>query len=332
LRCFAVGAYNDADNRTQTLTESWDGTSWSILPSPNVAGIEQALVGIACISKSQCWAIGNGFGAPPTSIIERWNGTSWSLVKAPDPGDPGSQLRDVACASATQCFAVGWHFNANDARGFPLIDAWDGSHWTAVHPPTPMGHEGVLEGVACASSSRCWAVGEEFTNNSTGASKTLVETWNGVSWSVVASPNSSSALENGFSSVSCLAPGLCWAVGSTVENAGGNATLAARWDGSSWSRVPTANSSRPENFLQGVSCASRVDCWAFGVAQDETVPATDPLMEHWNGVKWSVVAAIPEHSLLSAITCRLHVCWAVGDTNEPGPVQTLVLRRVTPTA
>src|SRR5262249_15825934 len=122
------------------------------------------------------------------------------------------------------------------------------------------------------------------------------------------------------------------AVGSAVEGGGRNATLAARWDGSSWSLVPTANSSRPENFLDGVSCASRTDCWAFGATQDALGNGIEPMMEHWNGLKWSVAAAIPDHSLLAAITCRLHVCWAVGDTNEPGPVQTLVMRRVTPSA
>src|SRR5207245_2601377 len=33
---WAVGYYSSASNGYQTLTEHWDGTQWSVVPSPNV--------------------------------------------------------------------------------------------------------------------------------------------------------------------------------------------------------------------------------------------------------------------------------------------------------
>src|SRR5438128_5538070 len=47
-----------------------------------------------------------------------------------------------------------------------------------------------LNGVTCVSASDCWAVG--YYNNGSGGSgvgQTLIEHWNGTSWSIVPSPN-----------------------------------------------------------------------------------------------------------------------------------------------
>jgi hypothetical protein len=57
--CTAVGTYaNSAADKT--LAESWNGTSWSILPSPN-AGLPDALNvlnGVSCVSTTACTAAG----------------------------------------------------------------------------------------------------------------------------------------------------------------------------------------------------------------------------------------------------------------------------------
>ena len=44
----------------QTLVESWDGTAWSITASPNPSGNPNSyLVGISCLSATNCTAVGN---------------------------------------------------------------------------------------------------------------------------------------------------------------------------------------------------------------------------------------------------------------------------------
>jgi hypothetical protein len=45
----------------------------------------------------------------------------------------------------------------------------------------------VLNGVACISSTACFAVGK-FPNE-TGTSRALIEQWNGTTWSFVDAPN-----------------------------------------------------------------------------------------------------------------------------------------------
>jgi hypothetical protein len=181
----------------------------------------------------------------------------------------------------------------------------------------------VLTGVSCRSRSRCWAVGQYFTE---GNGATLAVRWNGKSWSAVASPNSSSASDSTLGTVTCLSNANCWAVGSTVEAPGFNATLVERWRGGSWSIVPSANSSRAENFLQGVSCRRRSDCWAVGTTQDASGANPQALFEHWNGSSWSLVSApTPTRAVLTDITCQRSECWAVGTGSESGQFQTVIL-------
>ena len=67
--------------------------------------------------------------------------------------------------------------------------------------------------------------------------------WDGVAWSVVASPNPS-AVDNELFGVSASSPSDAWAVGYERTDEGIDTTLAMRWDGTSWSTVPSPNVAR----------------------------------------------------------------------------------------
>src|SRR5438552_4123879 len=41
----------------QTLIEHWDGTSWSVIPSPNVGTNDNELYGVAAVSSNDIWAV-----------------------------------------------------------------------------------------------------------------------------------------------------------------------------------------------------------------------------------------------------------------------------------
>jgi hypothetical protein len=103
--CMAVGT-----SRYGTLTESWNGTAWTIVPSPAPVGaISSDLISVSCPTTTSCAAVGssvNGSGATVT-LAEEWNGSAWSLVRSPNrSGATGSELNGVSCASASTC--VGW--------------------------------------------------------------------------------------------------------------------------------------------------------------------------------------------------------------------------------
>ena len=93
----------------------------------------------------------------------------------------------MTCASATSCFTVG--FNTDNYTGNPqtLIEQWNGSVWSIVSSPNPSTLKDYLSGVTCTSATNCFAVGYYF-NGTDYAEETLIEQWNGSSWSIVTSP------------------------------------------------------------------------------------------------------------------------------------------------
>ncbi|MGA2131204.1 MAG: hypothetical protein ABSH50_02730 [Bryobacteraceae bacterium] len=90
------------DVPTKTLIEHYDGTNWSVVPSPNVGPNSQyqsnRLLGITAVSATDIWAFGSYFAASGSenqmTLLLHWDGTSWSLEASPDP-DPGNFLVDI---------------------------------------------------------------------------------------------------------------------------------------------------------------------------------------------------------------------------------------------
>src|SRR5439155_4429949 len=70
-----------------------------------------------------------------------------------------------------------------------------------------------LTGMACPSSTNCFAVGF-FSVSGSGMDKTLIERWNGVRWAVVASPNPAGAKFSRLFGVGCQSASSCFAVGN----------------------------------------------------------------------------------------------------------------------
>src|SRR3989442_7471743 len=77
---WAVGFYDDGST-FRTLAEHWDGSLWSVVPTPNVGDGENALTAVATVSASDVWAVGyDSPDVPRRTLAERWDGSSWSVV------------------------------------------------------------------------------------------------------------------------------------------------------------------------------------------------------------------------------------------------------------
>jgi hypothetical protein len=78
-----------------------------------------------------------------------------------------------------------------------------------------------LAHVSCpAASTTCVAVGDYVAGSN---DKTLVERWNGTSWSVTASPNPSTSAQ--LAGVSCSTATACDAVGDYITSISDNALV-----------------------------------------------------------------------------------------------------------
>jgi hypothetical protein len=82
---------------TVTLIEHFDGTSWAVVPSPNVgpnsANQSNRLLGLTANSANDIWAFGSYF--PPDgsghqmTLLLHWDGYSWTIASSPNPAKDG---------------------------------------------------------------------------------------------------------------------------------------------------------------------------------------------------------------------------------------------------
>ena len=193
------------------------------------------------------------------------------------------------------------------------------SGWQLVPAPSP-GHgvfNAFLVSVAQVSPTDVWAVGD--AQNTGSASQTLIEHWDGVSWSVVASPSPGSSA-NELRGVSADASNDVWAVGILANTGGSSQTLVEHWNGVGWSQVPAVDFGSAVTEFFGVAALTPTNVWAVGDYQNTGPNQFDlPLVEHWNGATWSEVpnpaANVPGfggnlHGVAATNPLRV---WAVGE-------------------
>jgi alpha-tubulin suppressor-like RCC1 family protein len=310
-RCIAVGT-SGPSYEEKALIESWNGSLWSIVPTPSLPETRSSLNGVSCAPAKFCMAVGASrpecpCAHPPVStFIETWNGSRWSIASSPDIRD--DFLTGVSCVSSRFCVAVGFAYANGGGPASTLVESWNGTEWSIV--PSPSRFNSSLEAVSCVSIKVCVAVGGDLVESwngtewsivpspSTGslrgisctsvehcvavggsASGTLIETWNGSTWSVLESPNPKGSRSPQLNAVSCISARSCAAVGSDSTEEGSSQTLVEASKGSTWSIVPSANGASGVSHLDGVSCVSTESCFAVG--EDEATPegASQTLVE-----------------------------------------------------
>ncbi len=298
--CVAVGEQNIGTGGG-TLVEQWNGSSWAVVPSPNVpATSDDTLDSVSCVGPAFCMAVGDsGQGA----LAETWNGTTWSLATPVIPASVtgGAALYSVSCVSTTVCEALGSGVDV----GTPVVfgNQWNGTSWSLVSAGTPSasGSPPVIEatGMDCVSATACIAVGT--TNSGSPTTTPFAEQWNGSSWSLMSNivvPSGGGVTGSFLASVSCAGASFCEAVGQTIGTAKQN--LIETWNGSQWT-IPASvpDTSPTENQgLTSVDCFSQTTCSAVGSANAASGPSPATLALEWNGSSWSIVSNTPNQGTL----------------------------------
>ena len=291
--CMATGSSNNG-SAEQTLTESWNGTAWSIVASPSTSPTHtNVLTSVSCVTTAFCMATGYASnGTAYQALAEQWNGTSWSMVTIPSTSTTlDNTLEGVSCHTTSFCMAAGYAYNGTADQA--LAEQWNGTSWSMVTiPSTSASLSNTLYGVSCASPSFCMAAG--YASNGT-ADQALAEQWNGTAWSMVAIPSTSASLSNALYGVSCVTASFCTAVGeASTPTLYGN--LVEQWNGTAWSIQP-APSANPAlgDVLLTVDCFGPTSCVAAGYVN--TIDNSDDTyiteMLTWNGSSWAV-ANVPE--------------------------------------
>ena len=285
---WAVG-YSNGEVNSRTLTMHFDGSSWTVVPSPNLPDGNR-LEDVIALSPTNAWAV--GWASNPSSLNDRsfsmhWDGTSWTIVGTPQPGGASvDRLRAIDAAAPNDIWATGLFWDAQ-THAHSVILHWDGKAWNRAALGTPtLGAAAPrrvcdsrtgLAGVTVVSASDVWAVGDATTCH-----------YNGTVWREVPSPQPRlEYYEFGYplEDVSAAAPNDVWAVGARqVDNGFGTEwdSLAEHWNGSAWT-IDRTQAPPPGQLLRGVEAVSANDVWAVG--QDDY----GPVIDHYNGSEWTQV-------------------------------------------
>ena len=287
---------------------------------------------VSCSSSTACTAVGHyggDFGVNP-GLVARWDGKAWSLQQPAVPaGADGFVLTSVSCPSRSDCVAAGYaipHLGSDSL----LVERWNGKAWSVQPTPNPAAVPGGvyvearLWGISCVASAACTAVGDYDAG--TGVSRTLVERWNGVEWTIESSPNpgdlnSDEFIGDGLKGVSCASRSSCASVGSM----GVYHSLAQRWNGLRWTNEAIAEP-KPEigSSLSGVACPDATTCLAVGQARLSEPDGTGGTVVRaalWDGGEWSSTRVTPPSdppggphwTVLNGVSCASSMnCIGVG--------------------
>jgi hypothetical protein len=183
---WAVGHQQGEDGTYGTLIEHWDGTRWSVVPSPDPGTSGNHLYGVAAAGPDNIWAVGQRDGGhSDTPLVEHWDGHHWKAVDVPSAGLTGGLLQGVA-VHGSQVWAVGQSDDGtHQAR--PLVEHLLNGVWSAEQPAGLGSGFSNVTGVAY-SNGTVWMVGSAL-DEASGNQLTLVARNSGTGWQQVPAPN-----------------------------------------------------------------------------------------------------------------------------------------------
>jgi hypothetical protein len=320
---WAVGYYYDSNlAANRTMTQRFNGTSWSIVPSVNASATGYSQLNrVDATSTSNVWAIG--------SLVERYNGTNWVAMSSP----AGVALRGLDVVSSTEVWVAGYSGSA------ATVAQWKNGIWTTRYTQASTGrHLTVFEAIAVDSSDQVWAVGWDRNYDAPGRPvSSLVVHYNGTSWTREATPNP--ANRNTLMDVVALANGEVFAVGVAQDTSGGGITprsLILRRQSTGWSSltVPQGEAGSQDQLLS-VAAVSSTSVWSVGYYNSPSSGLYEPLLMHWtgNGGAGTLAVSHPSPALtVSALASGVSATsagnlWAAGYTSPPsGGNATLILK------
>ena len=261
---------------------------WQVAPtvSPQAAAKTQsALFGASLAGADDGWAVGNLVTTLPNpqggprlavsrALAERWNGTAWSQVAMAQPTTQHALLQGVADLGSADAWAVGFLGDVAPETSSPsggLVEHWDGTRWRLAR--TPGSSAETLNAVAGTGPKDVWVAGSVNLGAPRPAGdNTFFEHFDGTSWQTVPGPAGSFTADPvDVTALAALSSSDVWAVGTqNAEGAGepGILNMAAHWDGTAWTIVPTPNlgsSVSQSDVPTGVTAISANDVWASGV-------------------------------------------------------------------
>jgi hypothetical protein len=232
------------------LIEHWDGTRWTVVPSPYQGAAE--LTAVAAVSASDVWAVGIRTTNPEGSLVLHYDGAQWSTVADGHPND-NTGLRGVAATSATSVLAGGSTTDPNGQR-ITFVERWDGTSWS-VEPTLSEPEYNEFNAIAADPSGAAFGVGWMSPDLGYFA---FTERYDGSAWAIEPTPDFGPPNSNLYGVVMTSST-QAWAVG--YQSGHGVGPVIIKWNGARWSVDPDPSTTCC--ILYGIARAGNT-LWAVG--------------------------------------------------------------------
>jgi hypothetical protein len=287
---WAVGNVGAAQRANQTLIERYNGSAWSVVPSPNQGTGNNALNGVSMIPGAG-WAVGYAqVGSKYDPLALGWDGTQWSMASAGTfPSD--ALFTGVDTLADGSAWAVGFQRTAAGTRQ-TLIEQESGGTWTPAASPNDgtATTDNSLTAIAGTQDTGLWAVG--WRESSSGLQPLILRydttqpspTW--VSATGAGGVPAPGTIDTVLTGVDVLSADDVWAVGYYFDGTV-NQPLALHWDGSTWSNSPIPGA----GMLRKVRALAPDNVWAAGTVYNGSLQVYQSLVEHFDGTSWTPVVS-----------------------------------------
>lgn len=321
---WAVGVQTTASTSPvdKTLAMHWDGTRWTIIPTPNPGPSHNDLNGVAAITTNDVWAVGDYYDPVAHEWLYfalHWNGSGWTNFISPQLGF----LFGVTALASNNVWAVG------TSAFFPtstVILHWDGFSWNQVSSPNLGGFDNELFYVSAFNATDIWATGEaEFSNGA--PLQSLAEHWDGVNWNVVSTGNDTGS--NVIGAVAALEAGHAVGVGYGGFTFGVSSAHGEYWNlqsGGGSTNFALSGPGTGDNLFNAVA-VSGSSVWAVGFwratgsspRQTMAWPGTWNSTSHlltWGSIGTSASPGSKNNVLFAVTAVSPSSFWATGYNNS----------------
>lgn len=279
---------------SRTLVEHWDGSSWSVVASPNQGKLLNRLDGVYASGPDDVWAVGS-FDTKQDgelhNLAMHWDGESWTVSNPPDAAPNRTNgLLSITGSSPTDVWAGGYLVN-NDGRTLATLFHWDGAKWSEVRlVHGPVGDP--VQGLTRFDGSY-WAVGPCVGGCESAGWRGMVARLRDGSWKDLRTPNLGRTVD-----AAAAADGDLWTVADGA---------VARFDGAAWRRLPNPSIGRM------VAVAAPTLGFTMVLAAEAAAV--------WDGSGWDAVPTPRVGQLLDVDLDSASSGWAVGSTGTAGLVE-----------
>ncbi len=191
-------AGSDDSGAFSTLVEDFDGTHWTVVPTPNPGDAGDFFYAVAARSPYDVWAVGQSVGtAGDIPLLEHFDGQHWAVVHPAGQSDPDGLLDavslkgpDVAAAGQTDGSAL---------QAFPLVATISGQSAHYQYLSGIAGSFSNINGITTDRGGSLWITGTTFDPTGTydgqpgGVQQTLIATDATGTWQRVDAPSPGTA-------------------------------------------------------------------------------------------------------------------------------------------